>query len=180
MRFSQFSIGELRDFCYRYRKKAAWLRQHARSAGTDLEISVTEDILCKGTEDRFLECELARQNKSQASAVWLWIELEHITTEQMVYLLAACAKVMLTNGYFVLNDWWFKIQVRRMLKKIHDIATEIGHCNYVIARDTGAFDRAIEEMPDAHVPADDDILVDDDEDDPPDTRLTRTESDQNQ
>ena len=125
-----------------------------------------EDILCKGTEDCSMESQVARHNESQASAVWLWMELEHLTTQQMVDLLAACAKVMLTNGYFVLNDWWFKIQARRMLNHIHDIAMEIARRNYVIARDTGAFDRAIEGMPHAHVPADDDILIEDhDEDD---------------
>ena len=137
-----------------------------------------ENILCKGAENLPMESALARQNRTQASTVWLWIELEHITPHQMVDVLAVCAKGVLNNGYFVPNDLWFKILARSLLTHIRDKATEIGHRKLVFDCNRGELDRQSREMPDAHLPADDDILVDDDEDDPPDPRLTRTDSDQ--
>ena len=155
------SLGELRDFCFRYAEKGSWLREHA--TGELLELTVMENILCKGVEDLQMESMLARENRTQASTVWLFIELEHITPHQMVDMLAFSAQRLLNNGYFVLNHIWFKRVARGLLKLIHDQNSQVGHRNYIRDRNSGELGRQMREMPDARVPADDDILVDDDE-----------------
>ena len=169
-------VGEHRAFWAKYAKKGSWLREHA--TGEVLELTVMENILCKGTEDLEMESSLARHYRTQASTVWLFIELEHITPHQMVDMLAFCAQRVLMNGYFVFNDIHFKKVARGLLNIIHDQNSEVGYRNLISDRNSGQFDRQMLEMPDARLPAYDDLVVDDDEDDPPDSRLTRSHFDQ--